>query len=107
MAINMKVTNAAYSIGEAIGNKEKYLTAKENYYKILEEELLKQPFNGWVDLENPEDALIESIYNWDNKEWVQEILDDYLRFCSIYSKCTKKDILNKELVMDAKNYLAK
>ena len=98
MAVNYRVTAQANKMVEAYRTPE-YEAEKEKYWQILEEEYLKEPRNGWIGLEDPEDSLNESIGN-DDAKWTEETLEFYLRFYKITGWK-----MNEELVHAAKVYI--
>lgn len=107
MSYNARVSGQAYKMAEAYdnGNKEVYKAEKEKYWQVLEEELTEQPVNGWIDYEDPVDWLSAMVADGDKKEWVEEALDNYTRFCEICKKVTGREWLDKEVVASAEAYL--
>ena len=107
MAVNARVSEQANKMAEAYGsgNKEVDKAEKEKYWQVLEEELTKQPVNGWIDYEDPVDWLLALVADGDKKECVKEALDNYTRFCEICKKVTGREWLDKELVASAEAYL--
>ena len=88
MSYNQRVTDQATLLGLAYGT-DRYTEQKETYFKVLEEELTKQPYNGWLDYENPVDTLGESVLDGKDPKWVEEILEDYKKFCEIVDRVRK------------------
>lgn len=105
MGYNVNVMNAVNDMASAYGT-NKFETAHENYFKVMENEI-RNDIKGsisWLGYENPDDALNEAIINGDPVEWVEEILNDYIRFIDM---CEKYNLFSRdnELIEKAKKYI--
>ena len=105
MSMNIRVSTACQEMSEAYvkfgKNSSEFAIARNLYFLTIEEELRKEPANGWVELENPIDCLVESLYAEDSKEYIKEILNDYIRYCGIIKRVTGKDIKKDDVVFRA------
>lgn len=110
MSANYRVINQVKKMADAYDvSKNLYLIEKEEYYRIVKEEMEKDPYNGWIGYENPVDSLMESIYEGDDKEWVAGILADYIRLGHIVADARKmdfEDVVNMDYIETAKQYIA-
>ena len=117
MSCNARVSEQVRKMSEAYGkDKALYKIEREKYWQVLEEELLKAPRNGWVDLEDPGEYLGENLYGehgsaWTEyryKEMVAEVLPDYIRFHQIVEKTGAHVAckFNPKMVEDARKYIA-
>lgn len=106
MSCNARVSEQVKRVALQYGvNHEAYEAEKEIYWQILEEELEKEPVNGWIGYEDPVDALRAFLEDEDDKEDVAEILGEYIRFCEICKKVTGKDWMDRDLVAEAEEYV--
>lgn len=108
MAMNAKVTAQVRILANAYGTPE-YKKEEDRYFEILEDELRKQPLNGWIDMEDPTDCLEEAILDDDGAERTQELLDGYIRFKEIVARVNDKafeDVADMGLIEKAKDYIA-
>lgn len=104
MAVNKRVQEQVNILIDASGT-DRFEAEKEIYWMILEVELRKQPINGWIPYEDPEDALTEAILDGAPKDEVKTILDDYIRFNSILKKVCGYDYMRDSIVEQAKEYV--
>lgn len=91
MAMNSKVQAAKAIMADAYFNGKGFEEAREHFFEVLEQEIQKNPEDcrAWLEWEIPVDCLLDSIHdNWRGwkAQWVQEVLDDYLRITAL---CTK------------------
>lgn len=110
MSVNRRVSDQVNKLAEAyVTDHERYLTEKNKYWQILEEELTKEPSNGWIGYEDPVDYLDGCIQDAGTEhtraDEIKEALDDYRKFCEIYERATGKSIMNKDIVNDAEAVL--
>lgn len=111
MAVNQKVLEKsnelgeAYSMGMGLGTIE-YKKAQEEYFRVLEEELRKEPDNGWIDMENPKDFLYEMIEESDAR-YLADALYSYMRFCKVVEDVTGKNVTDINLVVEATNTIVR
>lgn len=107
MAINERVcTQREITIG-AWGS-ERYAEEEKKCWDIIEEEALKDMGGGWLDYEDPTDCLTEFISDENSdKELTAWVLWEYYRYCDIIAKITGKNILDEDLVSEAKAFLGR
>ncbi len=106
MSYNPRVAEQQTRMLDARGT-AMFLVEKERYWQVLEEELTKEPMNGWIDLEDPMGYLIDTITFGDDKDRVADALADYIRFSGICQRAGSFDHLlpDEELIARATAYI--
>ena len=90
MAYNFRVSEQTNKMVQAhvnFGtNSKEYQKEKETYRRIFEEEMAKDPFNGWYGWEEPASHLWDITNGQGEKEYVSEVYEDYCWYNSICDK---------------------
>jgi len=110
MSYNARVTDQVNKMAQAYGTPA-YTAEKEAYWKIIEEEAIKDGDRawGWLAYEDATDILEEAIANEDDKDWIGEILADYERFTEMLVRVFGDEghrWYDRDLVQQAEEYIA-